>query len=168
MSRVRMSIDPRISKSHIALGVWLGCLATPACKDQEKCDSAVATTRQALSVENPESASQWREHTWQVCEDAALVATLDQEIQAKEEEIRKKLEEVAAATQTAAQARVERAHEIWANYDELDDKKKTKAKVARYARRARKTLRGLSTAPATQLKEYIDAAEEKRLKKASD
>ena len=80
--------------SHTLAGVLLlGLgLAVGGCKrkDEEKCQQALQTTRQALAVEDFALARQWRTYTYKQCADADALKAIDQEIVTREAEVAKK------------------------------------------------------------------------------
>jgi hypothetical protein len=71
-----------LSPSALALAASLlvGCNA----KDAEKCTQGLSVTRQALAVENFDSAKQWRTYAYAQCEDQGALAALDKEISERE------------------------------------------------------------------------------------
>ena len=77
--------------SALALAAWalIGCNA----KDAEKCTQGLSVTRQALAVENFDSAKQWRTYAYAQCEDQGALAALDKEIsERRHQEARKNAE----------------------------------------------------------------------------
>ena len=64
-------------------------------KDPEKCQQALATTRQALTAEDFALASQWREYAYKHCDDAAGLQALDQELVNKQAETNRRAQEQA-------------------------------------------------------------------------
>ena len=65
-------------------------------KDPEKCQQAMATTRQALTAEDFALARQWREYAYKHCDDPATLSSLDQELVNKEAETNRRAQEQAA------------------------------------------------------------------------
>jgi hypothetical protein len=86
----------RLSALVLAAFSFAGCNG----KDAAKCTEGLSVTRQALSLENFDSAKQWRAYAYTHCEDQGELAALDKEIsereaavtQRKETEARKKAE----------------------------------------------------------------------------
>lgn len=68
------------------IGAMTGCNG----KDEEKCQQAMQTTRQALAAEQFDLARQWRTYTYKQCEDADSLKTIDQEIVSREAEVAKR------------------------------------------------------------------------------
>lgn len=141
--------------SKWGLGLGLVTLALGAgCKDQAKCDEAVQTTRQAIGLEDMAVARQWREYTWRTCQDAALLATLDQEIIAKEKEIAARVEAKAKAARDLAQERLKDAQKLWIAFDQKKDDERTSSELKRVNSRAKRLSRGVDPAFVEQIDEF--------------
>jgi hypothetical protein len=145
--------------SAIALGLLGGC------KDKQKCDEAVQTTRQAIGVENMPLARQWREFTWKVCADTALQSTIDQEILNKEKELRTRVEDAAKKAREDAEAKLKEAGDAWHDFDRLEEKERTESKLKETNTKAKRLARGLQEPYATQIQDYNTKQFQKRMKR---
>lgn len=137
---------------------------TTACKDQQKCNDALQTSRQAMQEQYLDMAlaRQWRDHAGKVCGVGPELETLDKEILEREAAIAKAAEDKAKAEAEAGQKAVESAKELWKEFDELEkDAKDLKALKKTYTE-AKKLMAGLVVAYADQLKGYNDQQYEKR------
>ena len=130
-------------------------LAVAGCKrkDEEKCQQALQTTRQALASEDFALARQWRTYTYKQCADADALKTIDQEIVTREAEVaRKKAEEeakkkeheqvVAAFTQWVAGHRAAPEGASQVVTCEFDDDEKIKKSKERFCTRSRSLANG--------------------------
>lgn len=79
-----------MTKSAWLVGVLLAFSASlVGCnrKDAAKCTQAIATTRQAVAVQDFSSATKWREYAYTQCADSTELGNLDREIVAKQTEV---------------------------------------------------------------------------------
>ena len=83
--------------------------------DPAKCEQSAATVRQAISFKDFESARKWRDYTWKVCDERAVVATLDKELLDGETAL--DTETKAKAAQQIAQQRINAAQAAWVAFD---------------------------------------------------
>jgi hypothetical protein len=142
-----------------------------ACEDSAACDEAVRVTRDAISKGQTASARQWREHAWKVCRDTAALGPLDQEIVAKEAELKKQVEDAAKKVADAAKSRMNAAQRVWAQFDELDEKKQTLDRLEQYEEKAETMSDGLPDEYKKQLDQYNAgelARRKKRVKKLEE
>jgi hypothetical protein len=79
---MRILVSRVLRPSVLALTVFAvtGCNG----KNAEKCTEALSVTRQALGLENFDSAKQWRARAYAQCEDQGALAALDKEISERE------------------------------------------------------------------------------------
>jgi hypothetical protein len=127
---------------------------TTGCKDQAKCDEAVATTRKAITVEDMALARQWRDYTWKACGDKALIDTIDGEIVGKVAEMNKRLEDAALKAKELAEGRLKKAQALWKKFDKLDEKKQTTSSLKKTNSQAKRLLSGLEPDYQKQVKDY--------------
>lgn len=72
-------------------------------KDAEKCTQGLTVTRQALDLENFESAKEWRAYAYAQCDDQGALAALDREIAEREAQVtQRKAQEEQKKAETAA------------------------------------------------------------------
>ncbi len=152
-------------------GVLAGFLAVAvsgsglvACKDQEKCDEALATARKSMQDEflDMALARQWRDRAGKMCGVGPELETLDKEILDKEAAINKEIEDKAKAEAEAGQKAIEDAGKLWAKYDKLEDKEKDKKALKKVKKEAFNLEKGLAIDYAKQIREYNEKQFEKR------
>lgn len=88
----------------LAFAIALSFFAS-ACrgKDAAKCAEALQTVRQALIGKDFNGATQWREYAYKQCEDAAQLASLDQEIVERRNQVTAEEQEKKRAEEETAQ-----------------------------------------------------------------
>jgi hypothetical protein len=160
--RFRKTSLPVLAPTVFALGLLSG-----GCVDKEKCDEAVRVTRDALAKEATDIARQWRDRAWKMCDDTTTVSTLDQEIVAKEAEIRKRAEDQAKAIADAAQQRMQTAQVVWRKFDKLEAEKQTSDALDTYREKADSMSEGLPPEYAKQVDDF-NAKQFKSRKKRVD
>lgn len=149
-----------------ALLVWIAVGgALVGCKDQQKCDEALATARKALQDEYLDLplARQWRDHAGKLCGAGATLQSLDQDIVGKEAAVAKAIQEKAAAEAEAGQKAIEAAQKIWKQYDALEAKQRDKDALKKHDKKARRVVEGLTPEYAKQVTEYNKKQFKKRL-----
>lgn len=149
-----------------ALLVWIAAGGTlVGCKDQQKCDEALATARKALQDEYLDLAlaRQWREHAGKLCGAGATLQSLDQDIVGKEAALAKEVQEKAAAEAEAGQKAIEAAQKIWKQYDALETKQRDKDALKKHDKKARGVVKGLTPEYAKQVTDYNKKQFKKRL-----
>lgn len=156
-----------VSMSLLALS--LSGVGLLGCKDQAKCDEALATSRKAMQDDflDMALARQWRDRAGELCGAGSELDTLDKEILAKEAAIVKAAEDKAKAEAEAGQKAIEKAGEIWAKFDKLDDKKRDLAALKKHDQQAKKLTKDLTPEYAKQVTDYNKQQFQKR-KKALD
>jgi hypothetical protein len=123
------------------------------CENKETCNEAIRVTRDALSKEHTAVARQWRDYAWKVCSDQSQLAPLDQEIVAKEAEVKKRAEDEAKRVADAAKKRMDTAQRVWLNFDKEEEEKQTLDRLETYRDKAEKMSEGLPD----EYKKQIDA-----------
>lgn len=75
----------RVSCSILALasGLAVGCNR----KDAEKCEQALQVTRQAITSEDFNAATAWREYAWKQCDDRGTLEGLDRQLSTAQNEV---------------------------------------------------------------------------------
>jgi hypothetical protein len=148
----------------LVMGLNAGWLA--GCKDQAKCDEALATARKSMQDEflDMALARQWREHAGKLCGVGAQLTALDQEILAKEAAIAKAVEDKAKAEADAGKKALEDAQKVWKGFDKLEDKEKTEEALSKASKKADKLLTGLAPDYAKQVQDYNKQQKSKRKK----
>jgi multidrug resistance efflux pump len=132
-------------------------VGAPACVDQEKCDEAIRVTRDALTKEQPPLARQWRDRAYAICNDTAMLGSLDNEILAKETEIKQREDTRIQQIQDAAKRRMALAGGIWKKFAKLDDERKTVERLQSYQAKAQQMSKGLPEEYAKQIDQYNEA-----------
>jgi len=140
-----------LAMATVSLAASLGA---SGCVDQEKCDEAAAVTRDALTKEQPALARQWRDRAYALCDDTTALATLDQEIVAKETEIVKREEDRKKQIEEAAQRRMKLAGSVWKKFSKLDKKQMTMENLNRHRDKADQMSRGLPDEYGKQINDY--------------
>lgn len=150
----------------LGLGLGLSALGLGAvgCKDQQKCNDALQTARQAMQEQYLDMAlaRQWREHAGKVCGVGPELQTLDKEILDREASIAKAAADKAKAEMEAGQKAIESAKELWKAFDELEKDAKDAKALKKTHSDAKKLMAGLVLAYADQLKAFNDKQYEKR------
>jgi phytoene dehydrogenase-like protein len=149
------------------LPVW--ALALPACQqllgyDPARCQQSVGTVRQAIALEQFESARQWRDYTWRACndDDRAVVATLDKEILDAETAADAKIKATQQAQQLAQQ-RINAAQAAWRAFDASKVEDHTQEALDATRKSAKRLEAGLPAEFAQKIATYNAAQYEKRL-----
>lgn len=149
-----------VSLATVVLGLGL----TAGCKDQAKCNEALATARQAMQDDylDMAAARQWRDHAGKICGAGTEIQTLDQEILAKEASIAKAAADKAAAEKAAGEKAIEDSKALWKSWDELEKDAKDLKALKKTYNQAKKLMLGLPIAYADQVKTYNETQYEKR------
>lgn len=132
-------------------------------QDSARCDQSVATVRQAIGFKDFKSARTWREYTWKVCDERAVIATLDKEI--VDAEAAATAEAAAAKKKTIALAkdRINAAQKMWRAFDAAAAADRTPQALEATRKSAARLESGLTPDYAQQLRKYNEAEHEKRL-----
>jgi hypothetical protein len=142
----------------LAVGLLSGC------KNQQKCDEALKTARQALQDDYLDFAlaRQWREHAGKICGVGPELSTLDQEILAKEAAVAKAATDKAAAEKAAGEKAIEESKSLWKSFDELEKEAKDLKALKKTYNQAKKLMLGLPLVYAEQVKAYNEKQYDKR------
>ncbi len=145
----------------------LSCALLLGCKDQAKCDEALATARKAMQDEYLDMAlaRQWREHAAKICGAGDTLSTLDREIVEREAALAKAAEEAAKKAAEDGTKALEAAKALWKAWDELEDKKQTEKSLAKVKKKADRAVDGLTEAYAQQVLDYNTSKFGKRQKR---
>lgn len=160
----RQTRGMQTTKSALCLGVIALGLTAVGCKDQQKCNDALQTARQAMQDQYLDMglARQWREHAGKVCGVGPELQTLDKEIIDREAAIAKAAADKAKAEMEAGQKAIESAKELWKGFDELEKEAKDLKALKKTYSDAKKLMAGLVVAYADQLKAFNEKQFEKR------
>lgn len=131
-------------------------------QDPARCDQSAATVRQAIAFKDFESARRWRDYTWKVCDERAVVATLDKEILDGETALDAEAK-TATQAQQLAQQRINAAQKAWYAYDAGKSSEHTQEVLDATRKSAKRLEEGLPPAHAEQIAAYNTAQYEKRL-----
>src|SRR5690606_1740522 len=133
-----------VSLATVVLGLGL----TSGCKDQAKCNEALATARQAMQDDylDMTAARQWRDHAGKLCGAGTEIQTLDQEILAKEAAIAKAAADKAAAEKAAGEKAIEDSKALWKSWDDLEKDAKDLKALKKTYNQAKKLMLGLPIA----------------------
>jgi outer membrane murein-binding lipoprotein Lpp len=149
-----------VSIATVVLGLGL----TAGCKDQAKCNEALATARQAMQDDylDMNAARQWRDHAGKICGAGSEIQTLDQEILAKEAAIVKAAADKAEAEKAAGEKAIEDSKALWKSWDDLEKDAKNLQALKKTYNQAKKLMLGLPIAYAEQVKTYNETQYDKR------
>jgi hypothetical protein len=131
--------------------------------DPERCDQSVATVRQAIAFKDFESARKWRDYTWKVCDERAIVTTLDKELVDAEAALVKETQATAKKAQQVARKRINAAQALWLKFDAEKPADRTAAALDATRDAARRLAKGLTPEYQKQIDAYNDAEYQKRL-----
>lgn len=131
--------------------------------DSGQCEQSVNTVRQAVSFKDFESARKWREYTWKVCDERAIVATLDKEIVDAEAAALAETQAVAKQAKELAQQHVNSAQALWLKLDATEAAQRTRQALDDTRESAKRLERGLTPAYAQKLQAYNESEYQKRL-----
>ena len=142
--------------------------ALPGCEqilgqDPARCDQSAATVRQAIELGDFEAARHWRDYTWKVCDERAVVATLDKEILDGEAALEAKAKASAQQAKELAQSRINAAQKTWLEFDAAKPADRTRETLDATRKSAKRLETGLSPTYASKLEAYNLAQYEKRL-----
>jgi hypothetical protein len=132
-------------------------------QDPARCDQSAATVRQAIGFKDFESARKWRDYTWKVCDDRAVVASLDKEILDAEAALAKEAQATAKKAQNLARKRINSAQALWLKFDAESPAARTRQNLDATRDAARSQAKGLAPEYAKQIDAYNDGEYQKRL-----
>jgi hypothetical protein len=146
--------------------VLLLALVSAGCQllgqDPARCEQSAATVRQAISFKDFESARKWRDYTWKVCDERAVVATLDKELLDGETALAAENQAKASAAQLAQQ-RINAAQAAWLAFDGSKPEARTRESLDATRQSATRLEGGLPAEFAQKIAAYNAAQYEKRL-----
>src|SRR5688572_26957320 len=146
------------------LSAWM--IVSAGCQllgqDPARCEQSAATVRQAVSFKDFESARKWRDYTWKVCDERAVVATLDKEILDGEAALDAETKAKAQALQLAKQ-RINAAQAAWYAFDRTSAEEHTQEALDATRKSAKRLEEGLPPQLAEKIAAYNAAQYEKRL-----
>lgn len=131
-------------------------------QDPARCEQSAATVRQAISFKDFESARKWRDYTWKVCDERAVVATLDKEILEGETALAAE-NQTKARTAQLAQQRINAAQAAWLAFDGTKPEAHTRESLDATRQSAARLEEGLPAEFAQKIAAYNAAQYEKRL-----
>lgn len=131
-------------------------------QDPARCEQSAATVRQAISFKDFESARKWRDYTWKVCDERAVVATLDKEILDGETALAAE-EQTKARVAQLAQQRINAAQAAWLAFDGSKPEAHTRDSLDATRQSAARLEDGLPAEFAQKIAAYNAAQYEKRL-----
>jgi hypothetical protein len=131
-------------------------------QDPARCEQSAATVRQAISFKDFESARKWRDYTWKVCDERAVVATLDKEILDGEAALAAENQAQARAAQLAQQ-RINAAQAAWLAFDGSKPDAHTRESLDATRQSAARLEEGLPAEFAQKIAAYNAVQYEKRL-----
>jgi hypothetical protein len=143
------------------MGLAWGCQLLG--QDPARCDQSVSTVRQAISLKDFESARAWRDYTWKVCDERAVVATLDKEITDGEAALVAEAKAAAAKVQKQAQAQINRSQALWRKFDAEESAARTKEALDLTRKSAKRLEAGLPPTYSEKVRAYNEAEYQKRL-----
>lgn len=151
----------RLRSAGLVLG--FATLSSACQQHPVSCDQSVSTVRQAISLRDFAAARQWREYTWKICDERAVVATLDKEILDAEAALAAELEAAAKKAKDLAQTRINRAQSLWLKFDARPAKERTRESLDATHKSAKRLERSLTPEYSAKLREYNAAEYQKRL-----
>lgn len=147
----------------MALGACLASCDQLLGQDPARCEQSVATVRQAITFKDFELARKWRDYTWKVCDERAVIATLDKELVDAEAAVTAEAEATRKKAAQLAQDRINAAQKLWRQFDAESAANKTQTVLAATRKSAKRLESGLLPTYAQKLAAYNDGEYEKRL-----
>ena len=153
----------RAVPASLALGFCVASVTT-GCQlfgqDPAKCDQSVSTVRESIRLEDFQAARAWRDYTWKVCDERAVIATLDKEITDAEAALARAALEKA---QKQAQGSINRAQSLWRKFDAAEPTLRNREALDATRKSAKRLEKGLSTEYSSKLRAYNESEYQKRL-----
>ncbi len=146
----------------LAVGLISGCDQLFG-QDPARCEQSVTTVRQAIGFKDFEAARKWRDYTWKVCDERAIVATLDKEIVDAETAMAAEAQASAEQAAKLAQTRINAAQALWREFDEAKPVDRNEQSLAATRKSAKRLGKGLLPEFSKKLDAYNDAEYQKRL-----
>lgn len=148
-------------------GLWLAAALASGCQlfgqDPARCDQSVATVRQAIGFKDFASARTWREYTWKVCDDHAVIASLDKEIVDGEAAVATEAAAAKKNTAKLAKDRINAAQKLWRGFDAETAANRNEQGLDEVRKSAARLESGLTPTFAQQLRKYNEGEYQKRL-----
>lgn len=132
-------------------------------QDPARCDQGVATVRQAIGYKDFASARTWRDYTWKVCDERAIVDTLDKEIVDAEAAAAAEVEAIKQKAAKLAKDRINAAQALWLKFDAEAAPNRTREALDATRKSAKRLERDLEPTYAAKLGQYNDVEYQKRL-----
>lgn len=132
-------------------------------QDPARCEQSVTTVRQAIGYKDFASARTWRDYTWKVCDERAIVATLDKEIVDAEAAAAAEVEATKQKAAKLAKDRINAAQALWLKFDAEAAASRNRDALDATRKSAKRLERDLEATYATKLAQYNDAEYQKRL-----
>ncbi len=147
-----------------AMAVVVAAGLLTGCKNEQKCNEALQTARQALQDDYLDFAlaRQWREHAGKICGAGEQLSALDKDILDKEAAVAKAAADKAAAEKAAGEKAIEDSKALWKSFDELEGEAKDAKALKKTYNQAKKLMLGLPIAYAEQVKAYNEKQHDKR------
>lgn len=164
----RNGVDQRVHPGRaviimMALGACLTGCDQLFGQDPARCEQSVATVRQAITFKDFALARKWRDYTWKVCDEKAVIATLDKELVDAEAAAAAEAEATAKQAAQLAQDRINAAQKLWRQFDAEPAANRTQKTLAATRKSAKRLESGLLPTYAQKLSAYNDGEYEKRL-----
>jgi phytoene dehydrogenase-like protein len=154
--------SPELGPALIMVGALLsGCQLFG--QDTARCDQSVATVRQAIGFKDFASARKWREYTWKVCDERAVVATLDKELVDAEAAAAAEVEAAKKNAMKQAKNSINAAQRLWRAFDAEAPENRNEQALEATSKSAARLESGLSPTFAQQLRKYNEGERQKRL-----
>jgi SHS2 domain-containing protein len=145
----------------------LSLVATAGCKNQQKCDEALATARKAMQDEflDMDLARQWRQHAGKICGQGPELEKLDKEILDREAALTQAAADAAKKAADDGKKAIEKATKLWKSFDKLDEKEQDKKALGKIKKKTAKLVSGLTPEYAKQVQDYNKKQYKSRLRK---
>jgi len=147
----------------MALGACLASCDQLFGQDPARCEQSVATVRQAITFKDFALARKWREYTWKVCDEKAVIATLDKELVDAETAAAAEAEATKKKAAELAQARINAAQKLWRQFDAETAANRNEKTLAVTRKSAKRLESGLLPTYAQKLAAYNEGEYQKRL-----
>lgn len=147
----------------MALGACLASCDQLFGQDPARCEQSAATVRQAITFKDFALARKWRDYTWKVCDEKAVIATLDKELVDAEAAVAAEAEASKKKAAQLAQERINAAQKLWRQFDAETKANQNQTTLAATRKSAKRLESGLLPTYAQKLAAYNAAEYEKRL-----
>lgn len=147
----------------MALGACLASCDQLFGQDPARCEQSVATVRQAITFKDFALARKWRDYTWKVCDEKAVIATLDKELVDAETAAAAEAEATKKKAAKLAQDRINAAQKLWRQFDAETAANRNQTTLAATRKSAKRLESGLLPTYAQKLAGYNDGEYQKRL-----